>query len=183
MSRDDGFAVADLSTDLLDDPKVKALWRDLGDQGRMGHALTLYTATVLASWKAGARVPVTDAAPVWLVPDETLVSALTAAKLLDRTGRIPIKAWKSWFGPAADRREKLRTKWRRANEKRAVSTNSGTAAVPPPPYRPSVRQDRPSDAHAREATAQRANGRRGGPPVPIAELVTPEALIAGGRKP
>ena len=174
MSRDDGFAVADLSTDLLDDPKVKALWRDLGDQGRMGHALTLYTATVLASWRAGARVTLADAAPVWLEIDGELVAALVRVKLLDRTGRVPLKSWKGWFGPAADRRDKLRTKWRRANERRSTSVHGGTAAVPPPPYRPSVRQDRPSDARAGE-TAQRANGRR---PTPLADLVTPEAMAA-----
>src|SRR5512137_1165870 len=108
MSRDDGFAVADLSTDLLDDPKVKALWRDLAEPGRMGHALTLYTATVLASWKAGARVTVTDAAPVWLALDAELVDALIRARLLDHTGRVPVRSWKGWFGPAWDRREKRR---------------------------------------------------------------------------
>jgi hypothetical protein len=181
MSRDDGFAVADVATDLLDDPKVKALWRALGDQGRMGHALTLYTATVLASWRAGCRVPVDDAAPVWLVVDRDLLAALVDAKLLDRTGRIPPRSWKGWYGPAWDRREQRRIAGRlggrppKPEPNRPLTSRLSTDN----PVRPSVRPSGPSVARARNAPS---NGAKGGP-VRLADLVTPEALAAVGKRP
>jgi hypothetical protein len=109
MSREDGFDVADVATGHLDDPKVKALWRALApDQDRMSRALLLHVAVLLASWRQGARVTVTEAVPVWLDPDETLVAALVGARLLDKGGRIPPHSWRGWFGPAWDRREKRR---------------------------------------------------------------------------
>lgn len=153
MSRDDGFDVADVSTSLLDDPKVRDLWRALGDQGRMGHAVTLYAATVLASWRHGRRVTVTESTPIWLDADETLVIALRDVKLLDRTGRIPLRSWNGWFGPAAGRRERLREKWRRDNARRAASVRGGTAAVPLLPDRPSGRSV-PSVPSGRTDTAR-----------------------------
>lgn len=189
MSRDDGFDVADVATGLYDDPKVKALWHELGDQGRMGHALTLYVATVLASWRHGCRVTLDTAAPVWMEPDSSLVAALQAVKLLDKTRKVPIRAWNGWFGVAESRREKLRAKWRRDNERREkvkLSTDSGysgvTAAVPPHPYRtvPSVRTVL-SRGGAKRDTVQGTNGKNG--EVPLSELVSPEALAAAGRKP
>lgn len=119
MSRDDGFAIADVSTGMLDDPKVKALWRELGpDEGRMSHAIALYTATLLASWHHGARVTVEEAAPVWLTVDADLVGALVHVHLLDRTRRLKVSSWKHWFDPVASRRDAARERWRRANEKR-----------------------------------------------------------------
>ena len=108
MSRDDGFEIADVSTALLDDPKVRDLWRQLGDECRMTHAITLYVATILASWRDGCRVPVADAVPVWLAPDGELVAALVRARLLDRHGKLPPRSWNGWFGPAYARREARR---------------------------------------------------------------------------
>lgn len=105
MSRDDGFDVADVATGHLDDPKVKKLWRLLGDQEPMSHALTLHMATLLASWRHGCRVTVTEAAPVWLDPTPALVEALVEAELLDRSGRIPARSWRGWFGPAHARKK------------------------------------------------------------------------------
>lgn len=105
MSRDDGFVIADVATGLLDDAKVKHLWRELGpDQGRMGHALALHMATLLASWREGCRVPVVDAAPVWLVVDAELVETLQRVRLLDRTGRLSVRSWNTWVGPALARK-------------------------------------------------------------------------------
>ena len=165
MSRDDGFDVADVATGLYDDPKVKALWHELCDQGRMGHALTLYMATVLASWRHGCRVTLDTAAPVWMEPDSSLVAALQAVKLLDKTRKVPIRAWNGWFGVAESRREKLRAKWRRDNERR-LSVRGVTAAVPPHPdrkVRPSVPSVRTVESRGRRAgdTVQGTNGREG----------------------
>ena len=152
MSRDDGFDVADVATGHLDDPKVKALWRALApDQDRMSRALMLHVATLLASWRQGCRVSVTEAVPVWLDPDAELVAALVDARLLDKSGRIPPRSWKGWFGPAWERREARRESGRKggqASGKRRLSVAE--------PDRPSgrsvstVRQDRSSRAPARD---------------------------------
>lgn len=187
MSRDDGFDVADVATGLYDDPKVKALWRALGDRGRMGHALTLHMATVLASWRHGCRVTVQEAVPVWLEPDVELVTALQSARLLDKAGKLPIRSWKGWFEPASERRDKVRGRWTRANERRrqaaaevAARLQRGYNAGTTTPVRPTVRPTVRPSVRAREAvqgTNERTNGM-----VPLAELVTPEALAAAGRK-
>jgi hypothetical protein len=179
MSREDGFDVADVATGHLDDPKVKALWRALApDQDRMSRALTLHLATLLASWRQGARVTVWEAVPVWLEPDENALKALTDARLLDKTGRIPVRSWKSWFGPAADRRDKLRDKWRRANERRVLSTprrnRGGTAAEPPDP------SDRPSGPSVRRAPARETPSNDGGRNGRVGTLA--ETMAAMGLK-
>jgi hypothetical protein len=163
MSRDDGFDVADVATGHLDDPKVRALWRALApDQDRMGRALTLHLATLLASWRQGCRVTVSEAVPVWLNPDAELVAALVDARLLDRTGRIPPRSWKGWFGPAWERRELRRESGRKggqASGKRRLSVAE--------PDRPSgrsvstVRQDRLSRAPARDETPSNDGGTNG----------------------
>ena len=130
MSRDDGFPIADVDTGYLDDSKVRNLWRALGDQGRMTHALALHVATLLASWGAGCRVTVTEAAPLWLTPDPDLIAALQKTHLLDGTQRLPVRSWKAWHDPASKRREVARERWRRANEKRRKEPNAVAAAVP-----------------------------------------------------
>jgi len=175
MSREDGFDVADVATGHLDDPKVKALWRAVApDQDRMSRALTLHLSVLLASWRQGQRVTVAEAVPVWLDPDESLVKALTDARLLDKTGRIPVRAWKSWFGPASGRRETLRVKWRRANERRAASVRGGTAAVPPPP------SDRPSGPSVRRVRARETPSNDGGTNGRVGTLA--ETMAAMGLK-
>ena len=60
MSSRDGFARADVDTNLMHDPKVLALARRLGDHTRTAAALVLYTSTVLASWKARARLTIAE---------------------------------------------------------------------------------------------------------------------------
>ena len=158
MSRDDGFDVADLSTGHLDDPKVKALWRALGpDQDRMSRALLLHLATLIASWRQGTRVSVDEAVPVWLDPDAELVAALVDAKLLDRTGRIPVRSWKGWFGPAWERREARREAGRKGGQ--ASGKHRLSIAEPDRPTGRSVRtvrQDRNGAAPSNGATEKAA---------------------------
>jgi hypothetical protein len=192
MSRDDGFDVADVNTGHLDDPKVRSLWRALGpDQDAMSRALLLHFATILASWRQGCRVPVDEAVPVWLDPDAALVDALRAAGLLDRSGKLPARSWKGWFSPAWERREVRRESGRlgglRAKGQRPVSDAIAMLQAPDSgatPDRPTgrsvrtVRQDRPSVAGEAPKNGARATTTR-----TLAELVTPEALAAVGRKP
>jgi hypothetical protein len=176
--------VADVCTTLYEDPKVKALWRTLPEQGHMSHALALHMATLLASWRHGCRVTVYEAVPVWLVPDTELIAALQSVRLLDRAGKLPARSWRGWYDPAAERRDLLRNRWRRANAKRTARlprVDSAGTATPGPsgpdrPYRPIGPSS--SGARAREETLQGKNGR-----TTLADLVTPEALAAAGRKP
>src|SRR3990167_7508414 len=56
VSRDAGFAIADVASDHLDDDKVRKLWRLLGSQPEMCAAVTLHLAVILSSWREGRRV-------------------------------------------------------------------------------------------------------------------------------
>jgi len=204
MSRDDGFAVADMDSGYYDDAKMRDLWHALGDVNLMARAVCLHSATLLASWRQGSRVTVVRAIPLWLPADADVVAALRVAKLLDRFGKIPADSWQTWFGAAYNRREVRRISGRAGGlvsaQKRTLpgehprkrAQHTLTDAAPTlertsslaEPVRPSVPTVRPSarpGAPAREATAQGANGRGG--LVPLADLVTPEALAAAGRKP
>ena len=58
MSRDGGFPIADVATAHFNDPKVRRLWRVLGDPDMMARAMTLHFAVILASWGEGRRVTV-----------------------------------------------------------------------------------------------------------------------------
>lgn len=113
MSRDEGFAHADIDTGQLEDGKFRLLWRALNDASTMSIAVVAYHATVLASWAAGDRVSVDEAAPLWLVPGPGIVQALLEVGLLDSERRIPAHAWESWYRPAWDRREAKRAGGRR----------------------------------------------------------------------
>jgi hypothetical protein len=103
MSRDDGFARADISVRLMRDRKFKRL-EGLLRPGQAHAAMLLYLATVLDSWAEGDRIPVDEAdGPVAASP--LLVQALQRVRLLDDEGRIPEHAWESWFAPAQERRQ------------------------------------------------------------------------------
>lgn len=114
MSRDEGFRIADVDVGLLDDPKVRALVRSTRDEGTVARCLVGYVGTVLSSWARGERVGLNDASPLWLTGLDELAEQLAGAGLLDASGRIPERAWASWFVPAKDRQEATRERWRRA---------------------------------------------------------------------
>jgi hypothetical protein len=169
MSRDDGFAVADLSVHLYDDDKVKRLYRELGgDLGRMGHAMMLCEATLLASWRDGRRRTVHEAAPLWLTVDDELVSVLVRVGLLDRTCKRPIRSWNAWFGPAFERREKRRKSGalggrpprnQPAEHEKPFANHPDNSRKPRPSDRPSGPSVR--SARARETTPSNDGGRNG----------------------
>jgi hypothetical protein len=108
MSRDDGFAIADISTSTLEDVKFRALWRTLNEPGTMSQAVVIYLATLLESWKSGERVCAEVAAPMWVANADTIASILSSVGLLDAQGMVPEHVWDNWFGPAYSRREEKR---------------------------------------------------------------------------
>jgi hypothetical protein len=193
MSRDDGFAVADVDSSYFDDAKMRDLWNALGNPDRMARAICLHESTVLASWRAGCRVTVAQAVPLWLAVDPELVDALRKAKLLDRAGKVPAASWDDWFGAAYSRREARRESGRIGGIASAQRRALPGEATPKrrrkqplsvaEPVRPSVRPSVPPGPTDRPSVAREApskNGARGGDPVPLVELVPdlPEFLKA-----
>jgi hypothetical protein len=146
MNRLAGFAVMDVSTSILDDPKFRRIQRQAPEL--VATAFTAYLATMAESWRAGKRVSIDDAWPSILIYDAAADNVLREVGLLDAKGLPNSKAWRSWFQPAFQRRETLREKWRRANENRRDDAapeppgnrrgNSGGTAAPVPSA-PSVR--------------------------------------------
>lgn len=162
MSSDEGFAVMDVSTSLLEDEKFKRLARDypgLAATGTMG-----FVSVLAASWRHGKRVQVRDAWPAWAPYDVDAVGALMAVKLLDRTGRLPVGSWRGWFDPACKRRENFRAKWRRANDRRRVTRtndhrgNRGVTTTDRPSDRPTDIDERVNETSSNGRA--RHNGRR-----------------------
>jgi hypothetical protein len=121
MPRFEGFEVMDVSTSLPNDPKVRRLAREHPDQ--LGGAFLVYVATVADSWQAGTRQSCEDSWPSYLAFDQAVVDALKDVRLLDGKGLVPAKTWRGWFEPARDRRDKTRERWRRANDRRQLSTD------------------------------------------------------------
>lgn len=173
MSRDRGFAVADTSTSLMDDPKVRAMWRALRpDEAAMATAMHLHEAVRLASWREGERVSAEDSAPAWMTDITTPASHLKEHGLLDADGKVPRTTWRHWFGAADSRRKETRERWRRSKQKARQpgdpSTNVSDGSTPSPrghhsgstgPSVPTVPTVRPSPR------ARRARGRGGLTPI------------------
>lgn len=179
MARDEGFTVADMDPNYLDDTKVRHLWRILAPSvADMCEALVLHEATVLASWREGSRVKVNDAAPIWMGVRSELVAALILAKLLDHTERVPTRSWAAWFGPAQARREARIEAGRRGGMAKAQRGSSNATAGLYPSDRPSDRPSVPTDLPT--STARGRAARRGGKAAPRAEGPTPlrEVLAA-----
>ena len=149
MSRDDGFALMDVSTAIHNDPKFKRLKRAAPD--KLPAAFMVYVATLAESWREGCRVVVDDAWPALLDFDADLADELVAVGLLDEGGFIPEQVWGEWFAPANARRQRSRERWARYNANRNADTTEeprgsdvGTATSVPT-VRPSGPTDRPSD--------------------------------------
>ena len=171
MSREEGFAIADIDVGLYSDPKVIALARRLRDPVKTMAYVGLYHAAVLESWAAAQRVSIVDAAPAfWLEPLDEVQQLLEAVGLVDADGRPIETAWRSWFTPAWQRREKRRAAGREGGLASGRSRAEATAeqspsnaqatpnpSVPSPPsesVRPSLLSE--SGHHAR---ANAAGGR------------------------
>lgn len=124
MSRSDGFAVMDVSTSIVHDPKFRQLHRERPDH--VAPAFMAYVAVLGESWKAGRRVSVTEAWPAFLPFDPEVVASMVRVRLVERGGLPPRKAWDGWYRPAFERRVKSRDRWARYNAQR----NADTASLP-----------------------------------------------------
>ena len=133
----------DVSTSLLSDTKVKRLLRHAPD--RYPVAVLAYLSAMAESWKAGRRVTVEDSWPVGVPFDPLAIEALSHVGLVDASGLIVPRTWRSWFGKAKSRRAKSRADWRKWTQDRrkrqaGVSPDSAGDTSKPsvPPVRPSV---------------------------------------------
>jgi hypothetical protein len=153
VSRDEGFAVMDVSTSIMHDPKVKKLWRHAPDHAPV--AFTAYVSTVAESWMAGRRVNIDDAWPAFLTFSKPAIEALVAVELLDSDGLVPVKTWRGWFVPAMKRRKQARARWARSNAKRTADTASVPRGIDVVTRAPSVRPSVPSVPPERALRAMR----------------------------
>jgi hypothetical protein len=149
MARDDGFAIADVSTAIIHDTKFGSLYRVLKDPGQQARAFTIYVATVTGSWAAGQQVTADDVIPWWMDDPAPALAGLVQVGLLDADHRIPDHAWASWFGPAWERREAKREGGRRGGQAswqvRSEGKPKHSSSRPSGELNPSDPSARPSD--------------------------------------
>lgn len=116
-SRDDGFSIADVSTVLLDDVKVRKLARRCPDDGELSTRIVIYMATLLVSWREGRRVTASDAES-WVELSDDRLTDLREVGLFDAENRITAHAWVHYFKPAWERREQARANGRKGAARR-----------------------------------------------------------------
>jgi len=160
VSSRDGWARADVDVGLYDDPKVKALVRLQRDPLKTAATMTLYLATILASWRHDSRVKVLDAAPTWWldVPDEMIVD-LTSVGLLDSRGCVPKVVLDRWMASTRARSEGARAaadaRWSDRNAN-GMRPHSGRNANSLPASQPAGRARARETGQARETSAPRS---------------------------
>ena len=123
------FSYANVDVEFFDHGggKVRALVRAIHDENTLARLSVAYLSTVLASWKAGERVVMSDTAPSWLTDLDTLAAILCEHGFLDPDQRIPQATWTRRFEPA---KAKLIAKLERdkAAQQRRRDRNNGPAA-------------------------------------------------------
>jgi hypothetical protein len=152
MTRADGFSIADIDVGFLRDLKVRWLRQYIPDDAAA--TTIVYIAVVLSSWEEGFRLSIAEAdSPEDATPER--IAALQTAELLDADGRIPLRAWESWFRPA----------WERRNEKRKGGIEGNRRR-----WHPDRLSDTDSDTHSDSVSPSR-------PSVPSYPSVTPSRVI------
>ncbi len=177
MSRDGGFAAADLDTSLESDPKMRRLRRIVGPE-LAAVAMLAYVLVVLASWREGRRLALEEAAPDWLEVPPGVGPGLYEAGLLDSEGRVPANAWRGWYGAAAERRGTQRDRWRRAQARRRTreAPDDGELDDEESPHRGVIAES--SRSHRGVELAESSRSHRG-VIAPVRPTVRPAALPAG----
>src|SRR4051794_39111583 len=168
MSRDDGFDRMDVSTNVHNDPKFRALARRHPELYPV--AFTIFVSTMAESWREAERLTADEGWPLLLPFDgvgRAAIDALVEAGLFDDEQRVSPKAWAGWFGAASERRRLGRERQRRADEKRGRTRPSDS---PSDSQEGPVRQDRQvradradrqTDSQSGPSTVQRRSS--GGP--------------------
>lgn len=128
MARDDGFPVMDVATNIATDPKFKRLGRQYPEL--LSTSFMAYIGLLGECWGSGQRVAMEDGWPLILPFESAVIDAMKDVGLLDKSSRIPAKAWKGWFDAVKARREQARERWRRANANRRAVTDEETASEP-----------------------------------------------------
>jgi len=132
MSRDDGFAIADVDTGLMHDRKILALARYLHDDGLTSIALVMYESLFLMSWGEGQRLTLEETQPAWLNAGIAGVrEALERVGLIDAEARVPESSWEAWFGVARDRRERRREAGSLGGRTRVANLQSSSSNAQP----------------------------------------------------
>lgn len=119
MSKRPGFTVMDIDVAIADDPKFKLIARTRPEH--LEPAFMAYVALLGESWKAAERATIADGWPSLLPFDEAVVATMTTVRLLDKTGRVPVTAWRKRFTDANRRRIRARERYNRYNAKRGKS--------------------------------------------------------------
>jgi hypothetical protein len=170
VSREDGFLIANIDIQLLDDYKLKLLRRELGVDAVL-YAIALYLALVLESWGHGKRVTIEEAAPDWIELRPDVISAMQRVKLVDRSRRIPAETWEGWYGPAYRRREGLRRGGKKGGQAKAQARLKPSSSLAQ--ARQSDRRlEKPSNGEERRGETTHARERpRGEDPVKFDEAM------------
>lgn len=126
-NRDDGFPIADISTVILDDAKMRKLAKRYPDDGTLAASIVVYMATLLGSWREGRRLTASEAES-WVDPTDERLADLREVGLFDARNRVNAKAWEAWFRPAWERREAAR-----ANGRKGAARRWGSDSDPMPP--------------------------------------------------
>jgi hypothetical protein len=171
VSSRDGFARADVDVGFMHDPKIVALARRLRDPERTMVASGIYLAAVLASWHAGRRVTLEEAAPAWFMGDPVEhLGDLVAVGLVDEEGRVVEHAFEAWTARAraasAAARDAARARWHRV-----------PGAVPAAEAEPT---DSASTAPESDGTAQPAGLPAGTPAEPARPAAPDSRVLLGG---
>jgi hypothetical protein len=127
-NRDDGFPIADVSTVLLDDAKMRKLARLCSDDSALSSAIVVYMATLLGSWREGRRLTASEAES-WIEPTDERTALLRSVDLFDAQNRVLNRAWERYFRPAWERRETARANGRKGAARRWGS--DGDPIAPP----------------------------------------------------
>jgi hypothetical protein len=132
MSRESGFSVADIATNMARDEKFRRLARLHPDL--IAVAFAGYVGITLESWAVGRRVKAIDGWPEIVPWSEPAIKALRSQNLLDTRLKIPMKTWTSWYGAAFARRDRYRQSGSLGGQKKASNASRGasnaTATLP-----------------------------------------------------
>ena len=146
--RTDGFERMDVSTSIDDDPKFRLLARRYPEH--YATALAAYVGLLARSWREGERLTLEEGWPSLLPWEDATAAAMQEAQLVDSERRLPDRAWRAWYGAAAERRQLGRERQKRADARRGRAGSQS-----PSTHRQTGSTDSPSDSQTGPMPGQR----------------------------